>query len=273
MRNFFNVLFDLEDQVCAGNQYSTHVMTQAQAMHSGAPFVCINALAERRLDANVTKYRNFLIEIDDGNLTIQQHLERINNLNMPYSAATYSGGKSVHFVISLQDAVDETTWRSMADALIRTIPGADPATKNPSRFTRMPESIRLRPDGTEVAQRLIHLGGRIPNDQVRNFCISQVKLPKTDHLKTFNEFMGVTGIEAAHPMTLAFINGTHPCVGGRNNALYKSAADLRDCGLDMAETEEHLTGPALALGLTQREIIQTIRSAFRKSRVDNRYFR
>jgi hypothetical protein len=181
---------------------------------------------------------------------------------LPYSAATFSGGKSVHFIVSLETPIDEITWREWATALIRVM-GADASTKNPSRFTRLPGSIRKSETGL-IEQALLNLRGRTPNNIVKSFIMDHLPAPKLDKNSFFNNFMDIEDVETLHPLTQSFIDGTHPCPHGRNNALYKSAANFRDYGMDYAEAEEKLLPPALALGLDQWEIRQTLKSAFRK---------
>lgn len=257
LHQYLQVLFDSEDTICTGNMYSTTVHPQAEASGN---FISINPLKESRRDANVTKFRNFLIEMDEGPL--DEQMQKVREAGLPFSAATWSGSKSIHFIVSLEEPVDEKTWRTWAEALIRSV-GADPATKNPSRFSRLPGSHRADKGTT---QSLLVLNGRVPNKVVEEFVGPHIRTRGPNFRLLYNSLRGVTGVDAAHPMTKAFIAGTHPCEHGRNNALFKSAADLRDVGMSMEEAGSLLHGPAEMTGLSEREIVQTIRSAFQRER-------
>jgi hypothetical protein len=257
---FLRTLFNSDEQVCTGNMYDVVVHDQ---LHCHGNFISINPLKDKRADANVTAYRNFLIEMDEPSLSMKEQMDAVFHQGLPFSTATWSGGKSVHFIVSLQEELDETTWRRWAEALIRAIPGADPATKNPSRFTRLPGSFRR---DKQTSQDLLYAGSRIPNTIVEEFVKPHIRTEMPDYRALYNELRGVTGLDAAHPMTKAFIAGTHPCSIGRNNALFRSACDLRDVGMSLEEIGGLLHEPAQQLGLSDKEIIQTIKSAYARKR-------
>lgn len=103
--------------------------------------VALNPIKGFRQDQNCTAYRNFLIEMDVGPLP--QQLAYIERLGMPYSAAVFSGGKSLHFLISLDiDLPDQKTWRLIAEWILAIATAADQMTKNPSRSIRIPGPTR-----------------------------------------------------------------------------------------------------------------------------------
>lgn len=101
----------------------------------------INPIKGWREDVNCTAYRNFLIEVDYGALA--QQLEYIKALKLPYSACVFSGNKSLHFIISLdQDIPSEAVWRHLAEWTLKIATMADQQTKNPSRSIRIPGALR-----------------------------------------------------------------------------------------------------------------------------------
>ena len=103
--------------------------------------VALNPIKGFRQDNNCTAYRNFLIEMDVGPLP--QQLAYIEKIGMPYSAAVFSGGKSLHFLISLDiDLPDQKTWRIIAEWILGIATAADQMTKNPSRSIRIPGPVR-----------------------------------------------------------------------------------------------------------------------------------
>ena len=54
--------------------------------------VAINPIKGEKEDANVTAFRTFLVEIDDGDIYEQK--QYIDVLKMPYSVCVFSGNKS-----------------------------------------------------------------------------------------------------------------------------------------------------------------------------------
>lgn len=101
----------------------------------------LNPIHGFRLDANCTSYRNFLLELDVG--TIESQIEYIHNIRVPYSAMVFSGSKSVHTLISLdQDLPSEAVYRKFAEWALAIATMADQNTKNPSRSIRIPGAYR-----------------------------------------------------------------------------------------------------------------------------------
>jgi hypothetical protein len=258
MMEYLKVLFEPGELICTGDMYSVAVHTQDKA-HGN--FISINPLKDKRLDANVTAHRNFLIEMDQPGLGLEDQMAIAEKARLPWSVAVWSGSKSVHFIVSLEKPLDEKTWRAWAAAMIKAIPGADQSTKNPSRFSRLPGAYRA---DKKSIQKLIAVKGRRPNELVAKFLEPHLIEKQNNFRALYNQLRGLSGIQSAHPMTKAFIAGTHPCHMGRNNALFRSACDLKDCGLDETALLEYLLSPAINLGLSEWEAVRTIKSAYRK---------
>lgn len=103
--------------------------------------VALNPIKGNREDLNCTAYRNFLIEIDTGSL--QEQMAYIEKLRMPFSAAIFSGNKSLHFLIALKDSLpSEKVYRHFAEWILNIVTLADQNTKNPSRSIRIPGAFR-----------------------------------------------------------------------------------------------------------------------------------
>jgi hypothetical protein len=155
---FFRLLFDPGFSTClTDDKYGTDVFELPLKFYS-TEFFSINALKDSRLDANVTCFRNFLIEFDEGSQ--EEHLEAM--VNVPHSTAVYSGGKSTHFIISLEDPLyDAREYKEIAIRIHLLLDGkADPSTKNPSRLSRTPDVLRK---DTGKIQDLLFIGQRIEN--------------------------------------------------------------------------------------------------------------
>lgn len=149
---FTELLFKPNEFTCFGaTKFDTAIKPASD--WAGEQFYSINPLKGSRADANVTAYRNYLLEFDSG--SIAEQMELVNTLQIPYSMITYSGSKSLHVIIALDQSLpDEWTYRAYGELLHRKCPQADRATKNPSRFSRAPGAIR--PD-TGRSQDLVSL--------------------------------------------------------------------------------------------------------------------
>lgn len=98
--------------------------------------VALNPIKGFREDLNCTAFRNFMVEMDYGPL--KEQLEYAQKIGLPYSACVFSGSKSLHFLISVdQDLPSEKVWRMFAEWILNVATAADPNTKNPSRGLRV----------------------------------------------------------------------------------------------------------------------------------------
>ena len=74
-----------------------------------------------RHDQNVAKYRSILVELDTG--SIEAQLKTIKKYGIPVSAQVFSGSKSIHSVITLEeDLTSEKEYRRIAKWIFNIIP-------------------------------------------------------------------------------------------------------------------------------------------------------
>ncbi|MDE5757208.1 MAG: PriCT-2 domain-containing protein [Allobaculum sp.] len=90
-------------------------------------------------DRDIVSFENALIECDV--LPIEEQLQKIKELNLPYRALVYSGGKSIHAIVRV-DAKNASDYKECVDWLhdycrSKGFP-IDEQNKNPSRLTRIP---------------------------------------------------------------------------------------------------------------------------------------
>lgn len=122
--------------------------------------VALNPIKDWRQDYNCTAFRNFLIEMDFG--ALDKQLEYIKQIKMPYSAVVFSGNKSLHFLISLdEDLPSENIYRFFSEWILNIATMADQLTKNPSRSIRIPGAER---DGK--FQKLVEYKGKVSLKQL-----------------------------------------------------------------------------------------------------------
>jgi hypothetical protein len=169
---FLKLLFDPGQNTCfADNPKGTSVKSAPDKQDY---FFCINALhptedlapsmpyhaidKPRRADANVVCFRNFLIELD--NMALKDQISYVTR-KLPVTSITYSGGKSYHFIVSLEQPLEDyEAYCEYVERLVKYIPEMDRACRNPSRLSRLANAIR--PENGKV-QELKYLGERIRN--------------------------------------------------------------------------------------------------------------
>jgi len=115
--------------------------------------------------ANVTSFRNFAIEFDEDSLEEQKRKLKI--AKPPVSAVIFSGSKSLHTPIALEEGVTQEEYSAIFEAIKVTLAKydlkLDKQCKNANRLTRAPFEIR---HNTTVEQKLLGSRGRIPNQQL-----------------------------------------------------------------------------------------------------------
>jgi len=184
-KQFFNLLFDEKDHICYGSLYNTRIKNFPDYI---SEFFVINPIhpridygfeakesyneyKPRRADLNVTGYRNFMFEFDSIGLHYQ--LEIMKKCGIPWSTIVYSGNKSYHGILSLEEGLEgchtqegvnryKNIWKRL-EAKIELKANEmgfknviDQSSKNPSRFSRFPSYVR-----GNTAQDIVHLGARL----------------------------------------------------------------------------------------------------------------
>lgn len=275
-QEFFNLLFDEDEKTCFAKfpgGTKVYSIDSHPTVGSFAQFFCINPLhptqdlnptenyhssdLPRRADANVIKYRNILIEMDD--LSLEDQVKVIKESNFPYSTATYSGGKSIHFIISLEDPVATISeYKRLVERVQQALGGkgvVDLANKNPSRLSRFPNVMRQDKD---KFQKLLKIQGRIKFSVLNEWLLSRGVPEQVE--STYVPDMTISKDKHMSGFTMNFIMmGGVP--GERNQSLFKAACDLARCGYELDECFDMLIQ---ASGLTPSEARTTIRSAYNK---------
>jgi hypothetical protein len=122
---------------------------------SDIKLMAINPIKGPREDANCTAFRSFMVEMDDGSL--REQYAYVSAMRMPYSAVVFSGGKSLHFIVTLtEDLPSLDTYNFVATWILKIMEKADQSTKNPSRSVRFPGTMR---DGKQ--QKLLEIKSKV----------------------------------------------------------------------------------------------------------------
>jgi hypothetical protein len=260
--DFIEVLFDREDSTCYSETPRGIEVGDAHHPFNHSrkdAFFSINAMnpGKTRADSSVIKYRNILIEIDK--ISVEHQQAHILGMELPYSTAVFSGSKSVHYIISLEEPLsDEQAYRAIVKRVYKAVGNdlVDQSCKNPSRFSRLPGHIRT---DTGLEQKLLGIRGRVPNATLETWLVSRgapieeawenLTIEKRSRFKNYNRLYGAT------KNFLMF--GTKE---NWNQKLFKAAADLCRCGYNEEEAKEELIKITGTLDYTD---IKTIGSAFK----------
>jgi hypothetical protein len=176
-KHFLDVLFDAEDHICLSKDaFGTSLQSVREldlTSISEFQFVSINPflLGTTRKDENVAEFRNILFEFDSG--TLEEQVKYIYEAELPATTLVYSGGKSIHAIISLQNpCTDAAVYRDLVLDLYSAITGNDPTCKNPSRFTRLGGATR---SDNDVEQTIIDCRPtRTTEDEIKRFCLKNI---------------------------------------------------------------------------------------------------
>jgi hypothetical protein len=103
--------------------------------------ISVNPCQGERQMSNVTSYRNFMIEMDGMDLFDQKLY--VDTMRMPYNCCIFSGNKSLHFGISLdQDLPNAGLWNDIMVWILNIMDKADQTAKDSVRSIRFPDNIR-----------------------------------------------------------------------------------------------------------------------------------
>lgn len=147
INKFLGVLYNDDETACfAEDKYGTNCYPKSKFDPKYHQFITLNPCSGGRGNEFVTAYRNFLVEIDSEGMSLEDQYEFFKSIQMPYSAITFSGNKSLHYVISLdRPLLAIETYKQVGDKLARAIghPGLDVGViKRPATFTRAPMGVR-----------------------------------------------------------------------------------------------------------------------------------
>jgi hypothetical protein len=159
-------MFNENDKVnlCV-SKYDTSIRYKHELDLSVGELCCINPLNDTRKDCHVSHFRNFLVEVDD--LSLPQQIEYIKALKMPYSCCVYSGNKSMHYGIFLDENLpNEQIYRYLSQWLLNIVTKADQNCKNPSRMIRFPDNVR---QDTGRLQKLLELKEKVSLPELYNW--------------------------------------------------------------------------------------------------------
>lgn len=241
MKHFYDLLFDEGELICwSSDVYGTKLYPKAESQQ--ANFFSINPMHTSRKDANVTAFRNILIEFDK--LDLEQQLAAF--AEMPISTLVFSGNKSYHGIISLETPC---STREEYDELVRRVYeriakySPDKGCKNPSRFSRAPGVLR-----DNIEQKLSRIERRVANSVLEEWLPPKKQKPVTY----------TVSIPHSVPVSYFMLAACPPEPGTRNNKLFACACDFFRASYSVDEVFTYL---ARLNVLPEREVKSIVASA------------
>jgi hypothetical protein len=187
-----------------------------------------------RNDDNVTAYRSFLVELDDGPLADQK--KYIDDSGLPYSLCVFSGNKSLHFAVTLDhDLPSLELYKFHAEWILNTLKRADPNTKNPSRSIRIPGVQRT---GKKM-QQLVEVRGRVSHDRLMAYLSKYPECRPAPEVDENFEFKEENKGGMAKWVLLGLVDG-FDMSKGRNGTWFSIGYEFGKCGYDLETTFETL---------------------------------
>lgn len=159
VKDFLQTLYNPEEEVCwSTNEKATYSTLQDKIDLENTQLIAINPIKGKRNDVNVIAHRTILVELDEG--TLPEQWQYVQRMEMPFSVCIFSGNKSLHFGITVdEDFLSYDVYYWVAQWILNIMALADPNTKNPSRSIRFPGVQRK--DGKKKKQDLFINNGRI----------------------------------------------------------------------------------------------------------------
>lgn len=212
-KEFWKLLFADEDRICHGD-FKAYKVSSIPHRYTESELFCINPLSLKdyapfkadwrqsslgcRDDLNVTKFQNFLFEIDC--LPLETQMTIFKNCGVTFRTIVFSGSKSYHAIVRLKKPLDivphtqesvqvyKATWMSIAHKIneyalflgLKAKNVLDQSCKNPSRFSRL--AFVKRKDYKD--QELAYIGCEMPLTELETYKLNMPKI--TVNFKTIN---------------------------------------------------------------------------------------
>lgn len=221
---------------------------------SSPTFYCINPIKTYNdlKYENIKEFRNILVEFDSARLSTQERWVRESG--MPYSLKTFSGNKSFHYVIALNEGVELEEYKQLAAIILQFIfrGKADESCKNPNRLSRTPGAMR-----GDVEQTLIEQLPAISVDRLREWVYETnlnawlsykvAKQSEENKRQRIVEYIKTNGpkdtsklIEMYFPEWEQVLGNNRVAAGRRHLVAMNAAIKLYQCGVNTDSIAERL---------------------------------
>ena len=217
----------------------------------------INPIKGFRKDSGVYRHQNYLFEIDTGSLASQMAWTK--KLGLPYSAAVFSGSKSLHFLLALEEELDAKTYLFLYEWALAIGNFFDPACKNPSRCIRIPGAIRPE---TGKEQKLVEIGNKVKLADFRSWLEKHPdSMPKPKERKKTSSYKGFDKLSF---WAVKQLKDGIDFTKGRNRAYFALACDIYRTGYSEDDAAEILLlNFNEESDFKEKELLTTISSAYK----------
>jgi hypothetical protein len=192
-KQWLNTVFDKGDYTCLGHKFNNKTFPVDALLHENTEYVSINAMKKgtTRKIVNVTKLRTFLFESDSdihGNpISMKEQAANMHRADFPWSTMSSSASKSIHFLLVLDDPLQDRPiysayFEAISSVLLKHGILVDRACNEPSRFTRAPFGINTK---TELIDKHPN-----PEDRVQKV----LKVASRRSLKEVDEWLEKNGV-------------------------------------------------------------------------------
>ena len=242
-KQFINILFDKGEWTCIGHKFDNKTSPVDTLLYEQHEYVSINPMKKgsTRKGTNVTKFRNFLFEMDT--FSKRDQIQMIKNSGLPWSTMVDSGNKSIHFIVSLEDALEDRTmylayFKAIQKVLDKFGATIDSACKDPGRFTRAPHATRSD-NGQE--QKVLRIAARHKLAEIDEWLTAN-EIDVNDYIPkvTVNDGLTVSTVDAQLKWDWVqkyYMKNEEYKQGNRHNYQVKMVYYLYRTGLDANEIQ------------------------------------
>ncbi|MBX9766965.1 MAG: hypothetical protein K2X47_06820 [Bdellovibrionales bacterium] len=258
LQTLLSLIFDEDETVCSSSTvFATPSKSQSEVSAEDA-FLTINPVKGFRRLADVTAFRSFLVEIDpkgwdqvdahEQKRLLEWQTEYIRRSGLPYSASIFSGNKSIHFLVVLDEPFQNHDEYKFHFRWLSNILGeVDVQAGNAIIGVRVPGHVR---SDTGKMQRLDCVKGRVPREEFLAFLEKhsdarpRVSQPFIKSGTQIRQCLETTPQEGAYGRlnrrTLFFLMAGAP-EGEWHGEFRLAVKDLKAQNYSIEEAEAHLT--------------------------------
>ena len=209
------------------------------------------------------KLRNAVWESDCG-LSMEEQVQKIKDSGVPYTALVFSGGKSVHIIVSYSEPFDTEADYKYAHDWVRkqleshTMMEFDKSTKSILQLTRLPNRKPEHGTGKQETSRVLELKERVSSKEMKKWLneLFQPSVYYRDHKDDEGLKRWVERITPEQILKEEYMQGNY------NNAFFKMASWYKIKEFDIEQARDEL------VDLIEEDLDdnfeQTLNSAFQR---------
>lgn len=222
---------------------------------SSSQFFCINPISSYRggtTSANVSAHRNLLFEMDIGTRQTQERFLEERE-RVPYALKTFSGGKSLHYIVALTEDVGASKYSEYWQFIKYLYKDkVDLSCSDPNQLSRTPNAVR---SVNGKKQKLLDVRGRISVEAFEQwlyggphagkyYLYKAIELPKREAWLAQQQQLAANN-PGVMPEWVAVMDGRRVSMGQRHAKLMAAAIAMAKAQVDRTLAEERIEQLAL----------------------------